>query len=119
MMCCLHCREMKVCALRYIGQSAQCPIDMLFASNDPWSPEFHQEELKWLQSQKIIPTQNISIAYRPELQHDFVSAGIEQVPIVVQYCLDRIQQQQRDGEWRSEPEKPKHRPEQQHPRSRL
>ena len=110
---------MKVCALRYIGERAQCPIVMLFASNDPWSPEFHQEDLKGLQSQQIIPTQNISITYRPELQHDFVSAGSEQVPIVVQFCVNRILQQSRDGKRHSDQEQTRRGPEQQHKRSRL
>ena len=94
----LGCEEIRqvpeqfdVCALRYL--SRQCPIALLFASNDVWSPEFHMHDLQQLlQHEPHRYAHEISLTHRPELQHDFVSAGSEQVPIVVQYCLERIQQ---------------------------
>ena len=94
----LGCEEIRqvpelfdVCALRYL--SRQCPIALLFASQDVWSPEFHIQDLEQLlQQEPQRYAHEISVTYRPELQHDFVSAGSEQVPIVVQFCLERIQQ---------------------------
>jgi hypothetical protein len=79
--------------MRYIGQQfgGGCPIDLLYAGNDHWAPAFHMQQLTEFQAQTIVPGRDkICITYKPNLQHDFVSRS-EQVPIVMEFCVNRIQ----------------------------
>ncbi|KAL7576934.1 hypothetical protein ACA910_006691 [Epithemia clementina (nom. ined.)] len=118
----LGCEEIRdipevfdVCALRSIAQHGQCFMALLFARNDVWAPEGHVRDLQQLQAQhRIPPHSNISITYRPELQHDFVSAaGSAQTSLVVQFCVDGIlrrqeQLQQRQRKEQEQCSEPKH-----------
>jgi hypothetical protein len=71
--------------MRLIGR--HCPAALLFAGNDHWSPAFHMDDLRNLQTKGIIPS-NISITYMPQLQHDYVSDP-NQVAAVVEFCIEK------------------------------
>jgi hypothetical protein len=63
---------------------------MLYAGKDQWGPDFHARDLKELQAKGIIPANNnITIAYMPELRHDYVSRDW-MVPKVVDWCYESI-----------------------------
>jgi hypothetical protein len=73
--------------MRLIGR--HCPAALLFAGNDHWSPDFHMDDLRDLQTKGVIPSK-ISITYMPQLQHDYVSDP-KQVAAVVEFCMDNIE----------------------------
>jgi hypothetical protein len=79
--------------MRLIGR--HCPAAVLFAGNDHWSPTFHMDDLRNLQTIGVIPS-NISITYMPHLQHDYVSDS-KQVGAVVDFCIDNIEKNLKNG----------------------
>jgi hypothetical protein len=86
----LGCREIRevpqvfdCAALRLIPQTT-----FLFAGNDHWSPESHMHDLQTLREKQIIPD-SVSVVYRKDLRHDYVSVA-EQVSIVVAFCVEHI-----------------------------
>jgi hypothetical protein len=74
-------------ALRLVTR--QCPIFMLFAGNDQWAPVNHMTDISKLQTANVLPKNNISMTYRPSLQHDYVSHDGMSTE-VVDWCFQSI-----------------------------
>lgn len=83
----------QVSALFDILKRYGIPVSMLFAGDDHWSPKFHVHDLQQLNIQGILPPLFLNLTHNPKLKHDFVMAQT-QIPFVVDYCVNLIQQQQ-------------------------
>lgn len=67
-----------------------CPTEILFCGGpDHWAPPFHMDDIKELQQHGLVPN-NVHCTYLEPLRHAFVVVP-QMVPVVLDYCLQRIQ----------------------------